>query len=242
MGQASSPRYEEIARYVRKLVSRGQPGDRLPSDAQLCERFAVSRMTARHAVAQLENEGLLYRRRGQGTFISPRPVMRMLGSPLSFTESMQRRGRKASSRVLATGKIDPSAEDRETLQLKEGEKPILIQRLRLADAIPMAIERVVMTPSCAVVLEEDLTTTSLHAAFERMGRLPTRADAYVTARLADAGERRLLGLTAPAVLLSERRVISDQNGVPLEHTETLYAAERYVFETILHRDATGTLK
>jgi GntR family transcriptional regulator len=168
--------------------------------------------------------------------------MRTLGSPLSFTENMKRRGRKASSRVLATGPIDPTDEDREALRLKAGEKPIVIQRLRLADGVPMAIERVVMPPSCAPVLEEDLVAISLHSAFEKMGRLPTRAEASVTARLADAAERRLLELTAPAVLLSERRVISDHNGAPLEHTETLYAAERYVFETILHRDATGILE
>ncbi|HEY7565911.1 MAG TPA: GntR family transcriptional regulator [Acidimicrobiia bacterium] len=241
MGDQSGPRYEQIAIHLRSLVATGQPGDRLPSDAQLCEMFSVSRMTARHAVAQLENEGLLYRRRGQGTFISPRPVLRMLGSPLSFTESMRRRGRAASSRVLETASIEPSEEDRQALNLRAGQRPFLVRRLRLADGVPMAIERAVLAPDCGDVLHSDLATTSLHAAFERMGRLPTRAEAFVTARLADAGERRLLELTAPAVLLSERRVITDQHSAPLEHTETLYAAERYVFETVLHRDATETI-
>jgi GntR family transcriptional regulator len=184
---------------------------------------------------------LLFRRRGQGTFISPRPVLRMLGSPLSFSESMRRRGRAASSRVLETGPVEPTDEDRQRLKLSTGQQPLLIRRLRLADGVPMAIERAVVAPDCRDVLAADLASTSLHAAFERMGRVPTRAEAFVTARLADAGERRLLDLTAPAVLLSERRVITDQNSNPLEHTETLYAAERYVFETVLHRDATEVM-
>src|SRR5918998_493342 len=88
----SRVRYTEIASYLRGLVADAAPGARLPSDAQLCERFGVSRMTARHAVQQLVTQGLVYRRRGQGTFVAERPVPRLLGSPLSFTESMRRRG------------------------------------------------------------------------------------------------------------------------------------------------------
>jgi GntR family transcriptional regulator len=234
-------RYQEIATHLRGLIARGSPGDRLPSDAELCEQFGVSRMTARQAVQQVEQDGLLYRRRGQGTFIAPRPAMRVLGSPLSFTESMRRRGLRASSRLLAFGPIDPQPEDVAALQLRAREKPVLIERLRLADEVPMAIERVIMNPSLRGIDPAELESGSLHAAFERMGRLPTRAQAWVTARLADPGERRLLEVAHPAVLLLERRVISDQNDLPLEHTETRYAAERYRFEAVLRRDVTDTL-
>lgn len=238
----TSPRYWEIASYLRTLVSQGNPGDRLPSDAELCGRFEVSRMTARHAVQQLEHEGLLFRRRGQGTFIAPRPVMRLLGSPLSFSESMRRRGLPASSRLLQWAEIDPSPENITALQLLSGQRPWVLERLRLADGVPMAIERVVMHPTLAGVSSDDLEVGSLHAAFERLGRIPTRAQAWVSARIADGRERRLLELTHPAVLLVEQRVISDQDDIPLEHTETRYAADRYRFETVLRRDSTETLR
>jgi len=66
------PRYVEIAEHLRAVVAEGAAGDRLPSDAELCDRFAVSRMAARQAVATLEAEGLLDRRRGQGTFVAAR--------------------------------------------------------------------------------------------------------------------------------------------------------------------------
>jgi GntR family transcriptional regulator len=237
-----SPRYEEIASYLRTLVATGHPGDRLPSDAELCERFEVSRMTARHAVQQLEQEGLLYRRRGQGTFIATRPVMRVLGSPLSFTESMRRRGLRASSRLLNWAEIDPSPENISSLQLLAGQRPWVLERLRLADGVPMAIERVVMHPTLAAVTTEDFVEGSLHGAFERMGRIPTRAQAWVSARIADSRERRLLEVSHPAVLLVEQRVISDQDEIPFEHTETRYAAERFRFETVLRRDSTDILR
>jgi GntR family transcriptional regulator len=91
-------------------------------------------------------------------------------------------------------------------------------------------------------MSDGLSGGSLHAAFERMGRIPTRAQAWVSARIALASERKLLELSHPAALLVERRIITDQDGIPLEHTETRYAAERYRFETVLRRDSTDILR
>lgn len=235
MSTDPTPRYLEIAEYLRRLIGASRPGDRLPSEAALCERFGVSRMTVRQALQMLANERLLVRRRGDGTFAAPRVVARLLGSPLSFTESMRRRGLRASSRLLHAGWIDPSVEDRAALHLPTGSRAIVVERLRLADGRPMAIERVVSPPTCAGILEADLEGGSLHDAFERLGRIPTRAQARVSARRASDIERRLLGLDPDGVVLSERRTIDDQDGVPIEHTETLYAAERYEFEAVLQR-------
>src|SRR4051794_41971843 len=96
MSESTAPRYQQIADHLRALVDNGRPGDRLPSDAELCATFGVSRMTARQAVDQLLAEHLVVRHRGQGTFVAERPVPRLLGSPLSFTASMRRRGHPAS--------------------------------------------------------------------------------------------------------------------------------------------------
>lgn len=235
MSTDSTPRYQEIAEYLRRLIASSRPGDRLPSEALLCDRFGVSRMTVRQALQVLANEHLLVRRRGEGTFAAPRVVARLLGSPLSFTESMRRRGLRASSKLLHAGWIEPSIEDRAALHLPMGSRAVVVERLRLADGLPMAIERVVSPPTCAGILEGDLEGGSLHDAFERLGRIPTRAQARVSARRASDIERRLLGLDPDGVVLSERRTIDDQDGVPIEHTETLYAAERYEFEAVLQR-------
>jgi GntR family transcriptional regulator len=229
-------RHEEIAAYLRGLVAGASAGSRLPSDADLCRRFGVSRMTARGAVEKLAAEGLLYRRRGQGTFVAARRVPRLLGSPLSFTESMRRRGLTTSSQIVEATRGEPEPADVEALKLNGGDLVVIIERLRLADGVPMALERAVLVPDLAAVLDTDLEGTSLHGTMERLGRIPTRAQAWVTARPADARELKLLRLDPPGVLLCERRVITDQDGMPLEHTETRYAAERYVFEAVLYRD------
>jgi GntR family transcriptional regulator len=232
----STPAYLEIAEYLRELVGTSEPGDRLPSDADLCEHFRVSRMTARQAVQLLVNEELVYRRRGKGTFVASRTVPRLLGSPLSFTENMRRRGLRASSQTLQSGMVVPGPAEAKALGLSPGERAALLERLRLADGQPMAIERALVTPSCAAVLDDDLEHGSLHAAFERLGRIPMKAHARVSARRVTAWERELLGLAAGEVVLSERRIISDQNGVALEYTETRYAASRYEFEAVLRRN------
>jgi len=236
MSESTAPRYQQIADHLRALVDNGRPGDRLPSDAELCATFGVSRMTARQAVDQLLAEHLVVRHRGQGTFVAERPVPRLLGSPLSFTASMRRRGHTVSSRLLAAGLVAPEPADTVALRLAEDADIVMVERLRMADGVPMAIERAALVPELAGILDGDLATGSLHAAMEELGHRPTTSHAQVAARLADPRERRLLGLDEVGVLLCERRVIEDQDGTPVEHTETRYAAERYVFEAVEHRD------
>lgn len=236
------PRYEEIARHLRTLVAEARPGDRLPSDAELCEQFSVSRMTARHAVEVLANENLIVRRRGQGTFVAARRVPRLLGSPLSFTESMRRRGLTATSRVLIRAFGSPSPEDAAALGIAPQDTVLVLERLRLADGTPMAIERAVIHPEVASQLPDDARMPSLHEAFEELGHIPMRALATVSARTVTAREARYLELPRNGVVLCERRIIEDQHGLPLEHTETRYAAARYEFDAVLHREETDVLE
>ena len=235
----SGPRYLEIADYLRELVANAEPGERLPSDAELCERFDVSRMTARQAVMVLANEHLLERKRGSGTFVSARRVPRALGSPLSFSESTRLRGMVPSSRVLRAGPAEITGEVAAVFGVAESAPAIVLERLRLADNIPMAIEHAIIPADDSGLLDEDLTTGSLHAAFERAGRVPTRALAEVGARMATKRERDLLELPANGVILTEVRTIFDQHDAPLEHTSTFYAAERYAFSAVLYRDDEG---
>lgn len=232
------PRHEEIADYLRDLAEQSEPEARMPSDAELCERFSVSRMTARQAVQTLVNEGLVYRKRGHGTFRAPTRIHRVLGSPLSFTENMRRRGLVASSTLLALEQIGISPEDAGTLEVDQTEGGILLERIRFADGTPMAIERAVISPRCPTVLEADLSSGSLHDVFEKAGHSPVKATASVSARRATKRERELLELPSTGVVLVEDRVIADQNDMPLEHTSTRYAAGLYAFDAVVYRGET----
>lgn len=236
MSPSHVARYEQIAGYLRELIEDSSPGDRLPSDAELCERFGVSRMTARQAVQVVASDGLIERRRGAGTFVRSKPVQRDLGSPLSFSEAMRARGMEPSSETLAWGPVDPTDDERETLMLDEGAGAYALERLRLADATPMAIERAVMPEDLALSLEGDFESGSLHQAFVRLGRIPERAHAEVTANRATKRQRALLGLPSTGIVICERRTIFDQNHEPLERTMTCYAPNRFSFRAVLVRD------
>ena len=233
MSTGGLARYEQIAEYLRDLIAAAEPGERLPSEAELCARFEVSRMTARQAVQLVASEGTIERRRGAGTFVRDQPVPRDLGSPLSFTGSMKARGMTAASQAISKGLIHPNEDEQSTLGIGPAETAYVLERLRLADGKPMALERVVMPRQLAASLPEGFETGSLHAAFRSIGRQPTEAHAEVTARRATKRERDLLGLPPSGIVISERRTIFDHDGNPLERTETKYAASRYSFRAIL---------
>ncbi len=235
MTRVQLPRYLEIERHLRELIGAAAPGDPLPSDAELCARFGVSRMTARQAVQALAAEGLLYRRRGHGTFVAVRPLHRRMGTLLSFTEEMRLRGLRATSRVLQAGRAAARPDETAALELAPGAPVVLVYRVRLADDVPVALERVALPTSCEGVLDVDLETGSLHAALEALGRVPTIARGLVTARLSTAEEQELLMLPSRSALLIEQRTITDQHGGPVERTETRYSSDRYVFDVELHR-------
>jgi GntR family transcriptional regulator len=230
--RAGQTRYREIERYLRTLVEGASPGDPLPSEAELCERFSVSRMTVRQALAELTNDGLVERRRGQGTFVAHRPVHRRPGVFLSFTEEMNRRGVRATSRLLAAGMDEPRRSEALDLGLAPDSEVVRISRVRLADGVPVALEDAALVPELREVLEEDLGGGSLHSALERRGVVATRATGTITARLARAGETELLDLAPQSALLVELRILFDQDGRVFERTETRYVADRYVVEVV----------
>ena len=219
-------RYREIEQWLRTLVEGARPGDPLPSEAELCERFSVSRMTVRQALQELTNDGLVERRRGQGTFVAHRPVHRRPGVFLSFTEEMHRRGVQATSRLLQAGLDDPRRPEAEDLGLAPGSQVVRVVRVRLADGVPVALEDAALVPGLAGVLEEDLGGGSLHRALERRGIVATPA------RLARASETELLDPAPQSALLVELRILFDQEGRVFERTETRYVADRYVIDVV----------
>ena len=230
----SGLRYREIEAWLREIILHGRPGEVIPSEVEIAASFEVSRMTARQAVLNLMREGLVDRRRGAGTFIADNPLQRREGVLLSFTEDMKRRGLRPSSELISARKEIATAPDLKMLNLKDPSTVIVIKRLRLADETPLALERVVLTTKCQKVLEEDLISGSLHDALRKNGIQPTLASGWLKARLATTQEANRLDLPTKSPLLVETRVIEDQFGIPIEHTETAYAANRYVVDIKLN--------
>jgi GntR family transcriptional regulator len=229
------PRYLTIEHALRAEIARLQPNDPLPTEAELCRRFGVSRMTAREGIRRLVDQGLLYRVRGRGSFVARAPVHRQPGRLLSFSEEMRARGLRPSSRVLEVAQQLAEPDQARSLGLAEGARVIVIRRERLADGAPMAVERTLLIPDCAAVLGADLEQGSLHAALEELGRVPALARGTVTPQAATAEDAAAFDVPPGTPLLVETRVVYDGDYTPIELTETRYSPTRFILDVELHR-------
>jgi GntR family transcriptional regulator len=225
MSASFVPRYYEIEQALRTRIAALEPHQPLPSDAQLCDEFGVSRMTARNAVQRLVQEGLVYRVPGRGTFVAAARASRTATHILSFSDEMRRRGRAPSSRVVESSRRAAAEDERRRLGADE---VVVLRRVRLADGEPLALETAVFAAGRAEgVLDGDLERESLFARFVAAGIVPTAGRASLSAEAASAEDARLLGVRRGEPLLVERRLIHDQDGRPLEWTESRYVGSRY---------------
>jgi DNA-binding GntR family transcriptional regulator len=232
---APLPRYLTIENALRAEIARLQPGDALPTEAELCEQFGVSRMTAREGVRRLVDQGLLYRVRGRGTFVAQPPVHRQAGRLLSFSQEMRARGLHPSSRLIEVAQQIATPEAARALGLEPGARVIRIRRERLADDVAMALERTLLIVECAAVLGADLEQGSLHAALEELGRIPTVARGTITPQAATEEDAAAFAVPHSTPMLVETRVVYDASETPIEHTETRYSPTRYILDIELHR-------
>ncbi len=116
------------------------------------------------------------------------------------------------------------------LDIAADDEVVRVERVRLADGVPIAYEDAAVVGEHRAVLDADLESGSLHQALERLGVVATSATGTVTARLARRGEAALLDVPARSALLVELRLLFDQRGRPFERTETRYVADRYVID------------
>ncbi len=222
------PQYRRIERALRERISGLSPGERVPSDAELCVEFRVSRMTARHAMQRLAEDGLIRREPGRGSFVARPPAHRRSNRLMTFTREMTRAGRVPSSVVLTRVIRPSSSAEAASLGIPVRQPVVHLRRLRLADGEPIALESTVLIgPTAAAVMTADLAGGSLHETLGQAGFVLRRGTGTISAAAATAQDARLLALRTGDPLLVEQRVISDERGRRIEATESRYAADRY---------------
>ncbi len=230
-------RSSAVAREIEAEIDSGrlEAGRQLPPERELGERFGVSRVTVRSALADLERRGLVDRHAGRGTFVATRLGERA-GSLTSFTELGAQRGLVASALVLDARTVGASIEDSEAFSVAPGADIYELTRLRLLDGMPISIDRSRVPLACLPPLDTlDFFRDSLYAALDRVGHGPARADYLVYAVAATAEQAQHLDIAVGSPVLLARTVSCDATGKVVEQGEMAYRGDRYRFQASLVR-------
>ena len=227
----AGPAYQRIADHLRARIETGEieAGAMLPSERALCQEYAVSRMTLRQACGLLEQEGLIERRRGSGTFVCPKKMRKRQQEMRGFTEEIRARGGNPSSRLLAFQRTEPDLVTREFFGLLAGELVYHIERLRLNEGIPLALEKVAVPCYLCPNLDRfDLATQSLYAILEEnYGLTLSYCFEEISASRPTARLRKMLDVPASTPVLAIQRRTFTTNNTPVELGSTIYRGDLY---------------
>ncbi|MFB0537640.1 MAG: GntR family transcriptional regulator [Anaerolineae bacterium] len=229
------PLYFQLKELLRHEIESGrwQPGHRIPSEAELCQAFDISRSVVRQALRELEYQGLLYREQGKGTFVSQPKISESLMQDLSgFYEDMVAKGLTPVTKVLRQ-EVQPA--DKKTanyLQIKPDDKVIVIERLRSVGSEPITLVTTYLPYDiCPDLIDEDLGSQSLYALLEKKhGFELSHGRRTIEAVAANQYEAQLLGVEegAPLVLLDSVSYLRD--GRPIEYFHAVHRGDRSRFE------------
>jgi GntR family transcriptional regulator len=223
--------YQQISSLLREEIGRGQyePSGKLPSEAELCKRFAVSRVTVRLALDKLAEEKVVERKQGKGTFAFGKQLRHGLDSLSSFHESLVMQGLKPEMRLVSR-KVVPLPDSLHALFGPEVSQSLLLQRLHLVDGEPIALGRSYLPVEVETVSWEKTEQQPTYAILESLtGLSVVRADLAISAQPADKELAHLLKISADMPLLVMTRTSYLSNGACCDHSVFYIRPERYEF-------------
>jgi GntR family transcriptional regulator len=222
------PAYRRIQDSNRKRIESGalQVGDLVPPERELSKLHKVSLMTARHAVASLEQEGLVERRQGVGTFVSKPKIL--INELLGTTEQMAARGQSAKAKILSARTVnDEQIVARLALPLESS--LLKLERLRHADGEPFSLEISYLSKvRFPDLLKASFARESLFKLLEvKYNETLGHADEEIDATMPDARTADLLGIAKYQPVLRIRQIIYSTSGMPLIYVLGFYRSDRY---------------
>lgn len=223
------PLWAQVLQDLRDRLAKGEFSSRFPSDLELVTHYEVSRHTVREAVRHLQDEGLLERRRGQGSFVTVPGIEQPVGTLYSLFRSIEARGMTQHSvvRYLEVRHDDKAAT---MLACLPDEPLIYLERIRLADGDPIALDCSWLPKALgAALLEVDFHHTALYEQLaKRCGLELTSGWERIRPVLPEPGQRKLLelGTRQPAFAI-ERMAFKDRT--PIEWRHSVVRGDRFTF-------------
>lgn len=231
------PRYYAVKVQLMHLITELGQGAGLPSERELAERYGVSRLTVRQAVSELVLEGVLARRQGSGTYVSP-PKFQQPLALVSYTEGIRDQGGQPGRRAVAVEHVLADEKLAAELAVAPGALVIHLERVLTADGERVGLESTYLAHDRFPELLGDFDpTSSLYAYLQRsLGVTLTRATERLETVLATPREALLVGTSPALPMLLLHRVSYDADDRPVERVRALYRGDRFSFVTQLHAD------
>jgi len=223
------PLYYQLKEIIKAQIAEGawKPGDAVPSERELVERYRISRPTVRQAVHELVTEGLLTREQGRGTFVArPKIHQRFLESLTSFSEEMKEKGLSYSTKLLSIERIAPDS----TLRSVFGDESSLfyrLERLRFVEGSPVLVVTTYLPAALFPELDrEPLETESLYDIIEsKYKRKLGRATRVLEAILVGEADAELLAVPPRSAVQLVRTTGFLEEGTPFEYSIARYRGD-----------------
>ncbi|GAB6935686.1 MAG: GntR family transcriptional regulator [Bacillota bacterium] len=234
----SRPLYLHVIDWIKEQIREGRftPGERLPSEFELAKQLGVSRTTLREALRILEDENIVVRRHGVGTFVHPRPLFSSgIEELFSVTDMIAAHGKRPGTHYLFTGRVKAQAEDREKLNITEEDEVYVIERLRTADNEPVVycIDKI---PARLLPDPVPLHYTSIFQLLEREAGVTI---SYAVAEIEPVGYHEkvssLLSCAPETSLLLLKQVHYDSQENPVLYCFNYFRADRFCFRVVRRR-------
>lgn len=226
------PVYIQIHDAIKEKIEENywEIGDRLPSERELAIQFEVSRMTLRQAIQMLADEGIVERKIGSGTYVSSKKVQEKMTGTTSFSEIMRSQGRVPTSKAVSYFFTTPSSSEIEKLNLKPSDSILRMERIRLADGVPICFEVTSIPKKFIRGLSKSQVTSSLYQVLEENGHYKiTGANQTVSAMLASEKVAEYLEIKRGSAVLRVRQVSFLDTGEPFEYVRSQYVGNRFEF-------------
>lgn len=223
-----TPLYLQLARNLRRHIASGEldEGSALPSERDLSEITGMSRVTVRKSIGTLIEEGVLFRKKGSGTFVATR-IEAPNSSLSSFSDDARSRGEDPGVIWMLRSYATPTQEEASALGLAPSAQVVRLGRIRLSGGEPLAIEHAVVPAEFLPDL--DRLGDSLYAALEENGARPVTGTQRIRAALATPTEAGMLSIARDAEVLRIERLTRNREGRVVEFTRSAYRGDRYDF-------------